>query len=307
MDLDTRIKSLKPSLSDNSVKTYASLLRSLWKELGLSDSISRTSLGKHHQRIIDFIESSYQDKPKKCKQLYSAMLVFDGPDVQEPLECFNSMRNLIHKHNQNDMSNEEKQELTERQKRSYLSWQEIINVRERLKHEVETLWQSSDLNNVQKVQNYVLACVYTMLPPRRLVDFTCMSKYPPVGFKDNGILNKYGKLYFVFSNYKTVACYGQQIIEMPNELADVIRKWMEYSLSPYLFFYKTFTTPFTVKQLQRQLATVFEKPGFGVNILRHAFISDNVLADMPFIDELKTVASQMGHSTQQQVLYKKHI
>lgn len=306
MDLNTRIKALKPNLSSNSVQTYASLLRSLWKQLCLEESISRTSIGKHYQHIIDYVESTCVDQPKKAKQLYSAMLVFNDPDLHEPLECFQTMKNLIHAHNQNDMISEEKQELTEAQKRSYLSWNEIIAVRDRLKTEVESLWDSYNLNDIIKLQNYVIACVYTMIPPRRLLDYTIMSKYPPVGLRDNGILRKNGKLYFVFSHYKTSACYGQQIIEIPTELEDILNKWLEINASPYLFFYKSFSTPFSVKQLQRTLAAIFDKPGFGVNILRHAYVSDQVLPNMPFIDELKTVASQMGHSTQQQVLYKKH-
>ena len=307
MDLNTRIKALRPSLSANSVQTYASLLRSLWKQLAIEECISRTSIGKHHQHIIDYIESTCSEQPKKAKQFYSAMLVFNEPDLHEPLACFQTMKNLIHAHNQNDMITEQKQELTEAQKKAYLSWDDIIAVRERLKAEVEHLWNSPLLFDIKLIQNYVIACVYTMIPPRRLLDYTIMSKYPPVGLRDNGLLRKNGKLYFVFSHYKTSACYGQQIIEVPVELEQILTKWIEINASPYLFFYKSLSTPFTVKQLQRTLASIFDKPGFGVNILRHAYVSDQVLPDMPFIDELKTVASQMGHSTQQQVLYKKHI
>jgi hypothetical protein len=306
MDLNTRIKALKPALAMNSVQTYASLLRNLWKQLGFEECISRTSIGKHHQHITDYIESTYIEQPKKAKQLYSAMLVFNEPDLHEPLECFQTMKNLIHAHNQNDMISEEKQELTSAQKKAYLSWNDIIAVRDRLKTEVEPLWHSDNLNHIKKVQDYVIACVYTMIPPRRLLDYTIMSKYPPVGLRDNGLLRKNGKMYFVFSHYKTSACYGQQIIEIPPILEDVLAKWTELNSSPHLFFYKSFATPFTVKQLQRTLAAIFNKPGFGFNILRHAYVSDQVLPDMPFIDELKSIASQMGHSTQQQVLYKKH-
>jgi pterin-4a-carbinolamine dehydratase len=49
------------------------------------------------------------------------------------------------------------------------------------------------------------------------------------------------------------------------------------------------------------------KPGFGVNMLRHAFVSDVTLKDMPFVDELKAVADQLGHHPKETILYKKRI
>jgi hypothetical protein len=306
MDLNIRIKALKPTLSLNSVQTYASLLRNLWKQISIEESISRTAIGKHHKDIIDFIESSCSDQPKKAKQLYSALLVFNNEDLMEPLDCFQTMKNLIHKHNEIDTFNEEKQELTEKQKKSYLSWENIIKRREELKEEVEPLWSSDNIDDIYKVQDYVIACIYTMIPPRRLLDYVQMSKFPPVTM-NSGILQKNGRLYFVFAHYKTVACYGQQIIPIPECLEHVLYRW--FAVNPYdtLLFHRDPSKGYTVKELQKRLAKIFKKPGFGVNILRHSFITETVLKDTPFIEELKTVATQMGHSTQQQALYKKHI
>ena len=307
MDLNLRIKTLKPSLSENSVQTYASLLRSLWKQLFIAESISRSSIGKHHKDIISYIETSCETQPKKAKQLYSAMLVFNTEDLLEPLDCFQTMRNLIHKHNENDTMNEEKQELTEKQKKAYVSWEDIVKRREELKQEVEPLWSSESIDDIFKVQDYVITCIYTMIPPRRLLDYVQMSKFPPVGSMDSGVLQKNGRLYFVFAHYKTAACYGQQIVPVPECLEEVIYRWFGVNPNHTLLFHRDQSRGLTVKDLQKRLAVIFKKPGFGVNILRHSFITETVLKDMPFIDELKTVASQMGHSIQQQALYKKHI
>jgi len=308
MDLNARIKVLKPTLSENSVQTYASLLRNLWKQLFIPGTISRGNIGKHHKDIVTYIESACENQPKKAKQLYSALLVFSmEDDLMEPLDCFQTMKNLIHKHNEVDTLIEEKQELTDRQKKSYISWDDIIKRREELKEEVETLWISDNINDIYKVQDYVIACIYTMMPPRRLLDYVQMSKFAPVGSRDSGILQKNGRLFFVFSHYKTVACYGQQIIPMPECLEQVIYRWLGVNPNDTLLFHKDQTKGLTVKHLQKRLAVIFKKPGFGVNILRHSFITENVLKDMPYIDELKTVASQMGHSIHQQALYKKHI
>jgi hypothetical protein len=217
------------------------------------------------------------------------------------------MRNLIHKHNENDTLNEEKQELTEKQKKAYVSWEDIVKRREELKQEVEPLWSSESIDDIFKVQDYVITCIYTMIPPRRLLDYVQMSKFPPVGSMDSGVLQKNGRLYFVFAHYKTAACYGQQIVPVPECLEEVIYRWFGVNPNHTLLFHRDQSRGLTVKDLQKRLAVIFKKPGFGVNILRHSFITDTVLKDMPYIEELKNVASQMGHSTHQQALYKKHI
>jgi hypothetical protein len=318
MDLNLRLKSLKPSLSENSIQTYASLLRNLWKQLFIADTISRGTIAQHHKDIIAHIESTCASQPKKAKQLYSALLVFNNEDLMEPLDCFLTMKNLIHKHNEIDTMNEDKQELTEKQKKSYMAWEDIIKRREELKAEVEPLWSSENIADVYKIQDYVIACIYTMLPPRRLLDYVNMSKFPPVASSDNGIIQKNGRLFFVFNHYKTAACYGQQIVPMPECLEEVIYRWLQVNPDARLLFHRDrikgnpiygwpVVRGYTVKELQKRLAVIFKKPGFGVNILRHSFITDTVLKDTPFLEELKTVATQMGHSTQQQALYKKHI
>lgn len=43
----------------------------------------------------------------------------------------------------------------------------------------------------------------------------------------------------------------------------------------------------------------------SVDLLRHVFITDRVLANVPALAELESVAADMGNSTAQQMLYKK--
>jgi len=308
MDLTIRLKSLKPTLSDSSCQTYASLLRSLWKQIEMRETISRTSIIKYCQDIVKEIESSNQTTPKKAKQLYSALLVFESPDIFESHDCFLQFRNLIHEHNQKDVLEDEKQVLTSRQQDAYLSWDDIIKRRSELEKDVKDLWDKDHtMDDLWKIQDYVIACLYTMTSPRRLLDYAVMSKYPPVGTGDNGIIRQNGKMFFTFGHYKTSACYGQQVIAVPPALQDVLERWILINPANTLLFHKDLFQVMTSKVLQKKLAQIFKKPGFGVNILRHAFITDKVLQDTPYVSELKEIATQMGHSVPQALLYKKHI
>jgi hypothetical protein len=309
MNLPSLLKGLKPSLSMNSCHTYGSLLKHLWSDMGLIEDYSRDVIDAYASDIIKHIEKTCEDKPKKAKQLYSALLVFESPDLFSPLVCFERFRNLIHQHNQNDMSQEEKQVLTKKQEEAYMKWSDIIKHRQNLRETLWHLWTKPEktTDELYRCQDYVIACLYTMTAPRRLLDYVNMSKYPPIGLRDNGIIRRDNKMYFVFGHYKTAATYGQQIIEIPGELATVLEEWIPMCPTPSLLFYRDLSQSMNVRMLQKKLARIFEKPGFGVNILRHAFITDNVLHDTPFVAELKETATQMGHSVSQALLYKKHI
>jgi hypothetical protein len=52
------------------------------------------------------------------------------------------------------------------------------------------------------------------------------------------------------------------------------------------------------------LNTIFDKK-ISASMLRHIYISDEVLKDVPKIEELQKIAAEMGHSVGEQMLYKK--
>jgi integrase len=113
--------------------------------------------------------------------------------------------------------------------------------------------------------------------------------------------------YFVFNRYKTSKKYGQQKIEIPIELWEILREWIKVSKSEWLFHCSMSNlSALRSDQFTRFISSIFEKPGVGVNILRHAFVSDTVLSQMPFLDELKETAYKLGHSPSETILYKKH-
>lgn len=309
------LKALKPSISLSSAMTYASLLRSLKASLAQTSMIenfefSRSSICQFSTQIIDFIEKEYKKKPKHAKQLYSALLLFDQ-GFQSPAKCFAIMRAMIKKHNNEDKGEELKQELTKRQKEAYMPWDEIVMKREELGNKVSHLWNKGQeglsVDEYLQLQDYVIACLYTMMPPRRLIDYVFMKTAPPAFITDNGIVTRDDKLYFVFQFYKTAATHGQQVIPLSESLVPIIKNWLEINPTEWLIFNKEFKRMHDARVLQRRLAKIFNRKGFGVNILRHSFVSETFLKDVPFLNEMQEMATSLGHTPTETMLYKKHI
>jgi hypothetical protein len=126
--------------------------------------------------------------------------------------------------------------------------------------------------------------------------------------KVNFIVHDNDCQYFVFNQYKTSKTYGCQTILIPNELWKILREWLKVNQSDWLFHVSMNNlNALRPDQMTRRLAQVFNQTRFGVNLLRHAYVSDQILADVPFINELKRHAYELGHSPQETMLYKKRV
>ena len=294
--MEEYIQNKRPKLSANSVKTYASNLRTLCKNIKYDGSVDDLMNEKSCQ-VINYIGLLPDNR---IKQAASAVLIGCPENVE--------LKTLIAEANKRCCETEQKQELTSSQKLAWLPWNEIINIRDTLEKECHPLWVKLQLSSADyfKLQNLVIATVYTAIPPRRCLDF-CHMKLEDDEDGENAIICEDNKHFFVFNRYKTCKTYGRQQVEIPSHLWELLREWKKISVSCWMIHMSLNNpTPLRSDQLCRRLAQVFNKKGFGVNLLRHAYVSDELLSDMPFIEELERSAYKLGHSMKETILYKKH-
>ena len=206
-------------------------------------------------------------------------------------------------------------------KQEVLDWDYILQIRETLKNKVEAIKKKHpviivdnvvgkcELNIQEKaaMKKYLIACLYTYNPPRRLLDYGRMNIIN--NLKDFELLNKQGKtkehnyyLYdnkiFVFCYYKTVNIYGIQYLSINNELDKALKDYinlMGLSKGKLLFANKDF------EQLVRKTFKV------GVNTIRHSFISNLYESTHGHIDPkvIDKVSLQMAHSVKTNIGYYK--
>lgn len=298
MSLEEDIRALRSTLSDNSVKTYASLLRHLFITLEIDEPINASSIAAYYKPIVFWVNSL---TPKKRKSILSACLVFvDGTNT--PAE--QNYRQLVSAAFKQENKDEENQVLTRRQQEAYIPWIEILQRREELSHTID--WSDGSPNR-DALQDYVILCLYTYNPPRRCMDYCLMAnpnKLSPINDTINHVNLEDGV--FIFNRYKTSRTYDAQIVDINPTLLDILKKWLKWNRSSWLI-YQNNLSPYTPDLMTKRLQKIMQKPGFGVNILRHAYVNDVVLPTMPYISDLKTTANDLGHSFKETVLYKKHV
>ena len=163
-DLSDYIKSKRDTLSPSSLKTYTSILSSLYKKVFDDKEIDPKNFDEA-DKILAFLK----DLPaNKRKTILSALVV-----VTNDKKCRDVMLGDI----QTYTHDIEKQEKSPEQEKSWVNSSDIKTVWEELKGNAELLYKKKDLKNgdLQQIQNFIIISLLggIFIPPRRSLDYVC--------------------------------------------------------------------------------------------------------------------------------------
>jgi hypothetical protein len=295
MDFSDELKKRKPNMSANSVKTYNSLLRSVYKNV--FGNINDVSL-KHfqdHKKIMEFLN----EKSFGTRKTYLAALVCIAPDVAEYKK---QMMEDIKEYNDETS----KSELTDKLENSAINHDEIEALADRLKKDAELLFKkkSPRLADLMDIQNFIiLSLYYGHIVPRRSLDYVDMKYQNYDKDKDNYMDLK--KERFVFNKYKTAQkmgkeLKGEQTLDIPPALKKILTKWIAIipkEIDTLLF--NTNLEPLSSVTLNQRLNALFGKKT-SVNALRHYYLTSKykelMIANEDMADDMEQMGSGIGQA-----------
>lgn len=287
----------RPNLATNTIKTYTSIIKNLY--LRINERIGGIKIAElvdyfktNKEAVLNFLKDM---PPNKRKTILASLIALLGKDDAE------EYREQMIKDAERYNTEQRKQKKTQAQTDNWLSQDQIMEIYHQLERDTKHLFAKNNLSmaELQALQNYVILSVYVLIPPRRLLDYTAF-KVRNVDLKNDNYMK--GNQ-FVFNNYKTKSKYGQQVVKIPVKLRNIIQKWTKKHGNDHLLFTER-NTPLAQSRLTQTLNKIFGR-NLSVNMLRHIFISDRVLPDQPLLNTLESVAEDMGHSVETQMLYKK--
>jgi integrase len=286
-----KILKQKKDISDSTARVYMTNVATLLQHFGW-DSLK--NLNTKYKDVVTYLGTL---TPQKAKGLLSSVLA-----VASTKKATNAYKALMVSLSDVTKKTEEKQQKTEKQEENWMTWDDIEKRYAELHDEALPLFKRSALTPAQMkiLQQYVALSMYVLIPPRRIADYIYF-KVKNATDKDN----YYDKGTLIFNRYKTAKTYGQQKVEASPKLQEVFAQWIPIAskYSDYLLF-NSYGEPLSQPSLTKLLNGIFGK-NVSASMLRHIFISDEVLKDVPKIAELDKIAEEMGHSRQQQMLYKK--
>ena len=274
------IKQKRPNLNEKSIKTYTSILKTISKDLGMKDLKDF----KKTKEILEYLK----DIPGSVRKTrLSALLVITGDDKfkEQMLKDINN----YNKDKKNGNKNEKETE-------AWMTKEEIKKIFDNLKKRASVNYKKGDLKmkELQEIQDFIMLALFTLIPPRRSLDFTEMKIKNIDAEKDNYIKNKT----MVFNIYKTSKIKGQDKIEIPKELKLILNKWLRVNPTEYLLFDSKGNKLSSVKVNQR-FNKIMNKPNFSVNMFRKVFLTDKYKDTVKKMKDLEEDLEDMGSSTKQ--------
>jgi len=301
MDFTDEIKISRPKISAGSLKTYNSLLRSMYKgAFGADDKPDFTLFTKRYGKVLDHLS----EKSANTRKTYLAALVAIAPTVEAYQK---EMMSDIRKHTEQT----NKSEMTDKLEESAISADEIRTITADLKQNADALFQkkSHRVPDLMEIQEYVLLSLYNgHVVPRRALDYVEM-KYQHYNKKTDNYIDL-NKDLFVFNVFKTAQKNGEdlkgtQVLEIPSSLKKILLKWIAViprEVDTLLF--NSNLEPLSAVSLNQRLNKIFGGKK-SVNSLRHFYLTSKYKELMEETEKMSADMEAMGSSAAQAKTYIK--
>jgi hypothetical protein len=292
---------IEKGLTESSINLY---MRNL-KKLNDNDDFKNFNFLKKPEETFKKVEN-LKDNTKR-QYLISVVSVLNSyGDKYKPLrdKYYKLLKNLTTEINKTPTT-----EKTETQNKNWIEWDEILQIQNSLKENLNNLKKKSITERqYMDLLKYVLLSLYIEIPPRRNLDWLKML----ITFNSDTTDDKYNYLdlknkQFIFNVYKTQK-KGQLKVDIPDNLMNIINLYLKYHPNitkkkdnVAFLVYQNGLALNKVNSITRLLNKIFNK-NVSSSMLRHIYLS-NKYGDT--LKEQQKDAELMSHSISTQKDYIK--
>jgi integrase len=272
-EIEETLKKNREKLTENSRKTYTSLLSNLSKKI--ADKDETLSFFTQTKPIISYINGL--DKLQSQKTLLSALFILTGQEEYRTLML--AKCKLV-----NDQYKEQKASAD--RKEHYISFDQV-------KDKYLTLKAGLKKNpDADYIVDFLIVAFMSgvLIPPRR--NEWCDVK---VRNFDKDKDNYLDKNIVTFHSYKTESKYGVQTVKVPRELHALLKKWIGMNETDYLLCNPKTKKKLSSSDLTKRIHRIFQDSKIGCDMFRSIYLS-HVYKDVPKLSELQSLADAMGHN-----------
>lgn len=305
MDLKKVLKSVKPNISDSSLKAYIGNLKNLHKMIKGNTDIQNIDFIRDMDVVMNALKGKVDSTIKNYVTPIVVLLKSDEEANKSLIDKYSErMRNLQDK----IMSQYEENEKSQKQEQNWIEYSQVLDLLKKLKKEATPLLKKDKSvltrKQLQKIQDYLLVSLYSgkYFPPIRN-DYANMEiieegeKMDPD--KNYLVIMKNNKLKFVYNDFKTKKSKGEQeLIIKSEELQNLILNWLDKTDGEYLLIHTKTNEPMTANSITKNLNRIFMNE-FGKKIsssmLRAIYISEKYDGKLT-VKQKKDLAEQMQHS-----------
>lgn len=284
----------KRNLADTSVKFYMDTL----KNLNDKREIINLNFLKDPKAILDKI-SNYKLTTQRSIMI---ALVSILKSINSPLNA--PYYKLLMEMNKQISDDASKNEKSITQDKNWMTWSEVIEKFNKMCDDI-VIHKNISKQEYDDLLNVVILSLFVLVPPRRNKDYLNMKISVNGKGTDDKKFNWFNMKTkkFIFNNYKTDKTYGQQVVDVPKELYDILKIYVKHKKFGDGFLLVNFNDK-SLKgsnSITYKLNDIFGKK-VSSSMLRHIYLSDKFGEQLK---QQKKLADQMGHSISQQKEYIK--
>lgn len=284
MNIKEELQTLRPNLSEGSLKTYTSILKNLHKKVFENKEIEKSDFDEF-SRILDFLKNV---PPNKRKTILSALVVLTGKD-----EYRNVMSDDVNAYNEEI----QKQEKSETQQNNWITTDEIKAVFDVVENDAKILFKKTNKTDADmvQIQDYIILSLLggIFIPPRRSLDYCAMKiKNKNINRDEDNYIDKNK---FVFNKYKTAKTYGKQELAIPQQLKNILNRWIAINDGDYLLRDKN-GNPMNSIKLNQYMNRIFGGKKISTNMMRHSYLTDKYKETSENSKKLASDMVDMGSS-----------
>lgn len=272
--LTETIKANRPNISLSSLRTYLSLLVTLYNKLDGKDN----NFFNDSDNLIDYIKNS--DKTGQTKKtLLSALYVLTKDEKYKTAMIeYSVIVNNVYAEKRTNEKRADAELTPEKIKEVYIKCQEKLKL--------------SPTN--QNYVNFLIVALTSgvIIAPRRSLDWIAMKVKNVDKKEDNYIQGNY----FMFNKFKTskfVKPEDKKIL-IPKDLKSMLNKWVKINDNSYLLYQKN-NKPFTSSSFTKRLNKLYGT-SVGVDLLRSTYLTNKFGNVADKIEELTNTTKEMGTS-----------
>jgi len=295
-EITNSLKENKPDISNNSIKTYVSLLKNLFYN--------------HHPKDAPFNINWFSDKQHEVLQIVkNKKLSSQQPTlsaliaVSKHNEQYKAWLLVAIKENRDSYLDQEK---SDKEKKNWATFDEIKNTFEIFYNENKHLLKVENrnlLNNQEwnKLLDLIIFSVTSgyFIPPRRSLDWAEM-KINKINTEEDNYID-FDTNEIVFTKYKMSNLYNAQRSKLPKKLKKILKRFIKLSGDNEYLLTKNNGSKFTSTDVGNSLNKILGR-NISTSMLRHIFLTD-FYKDIPHMAEMQQCAYDMGHSIDSALRY----
>lgn len=303
--LQQLLKNMKPGLSNGSLTTYSSTLFNINYDKKTKTRDMDLILD-NTKDIIDYIKIRYAHK-NNTKNIFAALNTLTG---------YEEYRNEMNKETVKINAIQAQQVKSQNQEANWIEYEDTVKIYEEYGNKIwyisrRALRKNKELTKKQfrdfKEFLIFLVCSGRFMEPRRNLDWIEMYWKKP---DDEELAKKVNYIdfknwNFVFNTFKTCRKEGQQIVEMPFEIRNWLKRYRRFCKTDLLFTTDLAEIKLSTQLFNHKLHNFFKNINgkkISSNILRQSYLSW-LYRDLPKLADMEKTAYNMGHSVMTALKY----